>query len=76
MINGLTGIMLGYLINNFLIDSQQYQAWRDLAPDELKTALKNAGIMTATEFDDFSQQLAAEVQVSEVQSEDIEVRIG
>lgn len=53
----MADIILGYLINNLLIDSRQYENWRNLERDELKTALSKAGIMSDTEFEDFSQQL-------------------
>lgn len=65
----LTGIMLSYLVNNFLIDGHQYENWRGLAPEELKHALAKAGIMKESDFDSFSQQLLAEEQVQESQGE-------
>ncbi len=65
----LTGMMLSYLVSNFLIDSHQYETWRGLTSDELKTALGDAGIMTGAEFDGFSQQLVAEAQVHEAHGE-------
>lgn len=63
------GQMLAYLVGNFLIDSQQYQAWRSLSPEELKPVLAEAGIMTAAEFDSFNLQLAAEAQVRQARGE-------
>lgn len=65
----LAGQMLAYLVGNFLIDSQQYQAWRSLSPEELKLALGEAGIMTGAEFDSFNLQLAAEAQVQQARGE-------
>lgn len=67
--NVVTGQMLAYLVGNFLIDSQQYQAWRGLKPDELKLALGEAGIMTDAEFDSFNQQIAAEIQLQKARGE-------
>lgn len=69
MSSPLTGIMLSYLVNNFLIDSHQYENWRGLAPEELKSELAKAGIMKEADFDSFSQQLWAEEQVQEIQGE-------
>ncbi|WP_373325721.1 hypothetical protein [Sporomusa paucivorans] len=65
----LAGQMLAYLVGNFLIDSQQYQAWRSLSPEELKLVLEEAGIMTGAEFDSFNLQLAAEAQVQQARGE-------
>lgn len=53
----MTEAILGYMVNNFLIDSKQYNAWQSLGPDELKSELKRAGIMSDSEFDDFNRQL-------------------
>ncbi len=65
----LAGQMLAYLVGNFLIDSQQYQAWRSLSPEELKLVLEEAGILTGAEFDSFNLQLAAEAQVQQARGE-------
>lgn len=54
----MAGAILSYLVNNFLIDSDQYDAWSGLSRDELKKELLAAGIMNSTEFDEFGQQLA------------------
>lgn len=56
----MTGAVLGYLVSNFLIDARQYEAWRELGPEELKQQLQQAGIMGYDEFDEFSRQLAGE----------------
>lgn len=65
----MTDILLGYLINNFLIDSHQYEAWRGLSQDELREELSTAGIMNSAEFDEFSRQLDTGVEVVEEQDE-------
>ncbi|QDR83192.1 hypothetical protein [Sporomusa termitida] len=65
----MTGLMLEYLISNFLIDSQQYAQWSQLSADDLKDALAMAGIMTANEFDSLSGQLTAVLAWNEAQSE-------
>ena len=65
----MADILLGYLINNLLIDRYQYEAWRGLSQDELREELNTAGIMNRTEFDEFSQQLAAGTALQEEQSE-------
>lgn len=49
--------ILGYLVNNLLIDSKQYNAWRNLGAVELKNELKQAGIMSDSEYDEFNRQL-------------------
>lgn len=53
------GVVLGYLVSNFLIDSHQYKEWSGLEAEDLRGALATAGIMTAAEFDILSQQIAA-----------------
>lgn len=68
----MTGTLLGYLINNFLIDSKQYEAWRGLALDELRDELDRAGIMSSAEYDEFSQQLENCSELAQVQSEEHE----
>ena len=65
----MTDILLGYLINNFLIDSQQYEAWRGLSQDELREKLNAAGIMNSAEFAEFSQQLTSGIELMEEQGE-------
>lgn len=65
----MTGIMLGYLISNFLIDSHQYAQWSQLNAEDLKAALAAAGIMTASEFDSLSVQLTDSLEMNEVQDE-------
>ncbi|MBP2634880.1 MAG: hypothetical protein H6Q72_787 [Firmicutes bacterium] len=63
----MTGNVLGYLINNFLIDSRQYEAWRGLEPSELKKELSKAGILSEAEYDEFSQQVDGSCSVDNVQ---------
>jgi len=63
----VTGNVLGYLINNFLIDSRQYEAWRGLEPFELKKELSKAGILSEAEYDEFSQQVDDSCSVENVQ---------
>lgn len=53
----MTETVLGYLINNFLIDSHQYEAWRGLGVSDLKKELSKAGILSEAEYDVFSQQI-------------------
>jgi hypothetical protein len=65
----MADILLGYLINNMLIDRYQYEAWRGLSQDELREELNTAGIMNRTEFGEFSQQLAAGTVLQEEQGE-------
>jgi hypothetical protein len=66
----MTGIMLGYLINNFLIDRHQYEQWRKLSFEELREELETADIMNSSEFNVFSQQLIASAEVYTAQGED------
>ncbi len=68
----MTGTLLGYLINNFLIDSKQYKAWRGLTVDELRNELDKAGIMSSAEFDQCSQQLENCSELAQVLSEERE----
>lgn len=65
----MTGMILAYLISNFLIDSQQYAQWSQLSADDLKAALAAAGIMTAGEFDSVSVQLTAGLEFNEARNE-------
>lgn len=65
----MTGMMLSYLIHNFLIDRYQYEQWRALGCDELKEQLETAGIMNSNEFDTFSRQLAAYAEMYGAQNQ-------
>ncbi|MGL5512502.1 MAG: hypothetical protein ACRDBM_04580 [Sporomusa sp.] len=64
-----TGVVLSYLVSNFLIDSQQYKTWSGLDTQALKDALSAAGIMTETEFDSLNEQIAAGGELYAVQSQ-------
>ncbi|HWR45000.1 hypothetical protein [Sporomusa sp.] len=65
----MTGMMLGYLVSNFLIDSHQYAQWRGLSPDALKEMLAAEGVMTDAEFDNLSDQIAVRAELNEVQNQ-------
>lgn len=59
----LTGMVLGYLLSNYLIDQRQYDMWRDLTPDALRDILASQGVMSGTDFDALAQKaLAGELQ--------------
>lgn len=53
----MTEHVLGYLINNFLIDARQYEGWRGLEVADLKRELSKAGILSEDEYDEFSWQI-------------------
>lgn len=55
----VTGNLLSYLLENFLIDGEQYERWRCLSVHQLQTELARDGIMTRAEFETFERQLAA-----------------
>ena len=50
------GMMLGYLLNNNLINHEQYDAWQNMNSDELRQTLTDNGIVSAAEFDSLSGQ--------------------
>jgi len=64
-----TGVVLSYLVSNFLIDSEQYKTWSGLDTQALKDALSAAGIMAETEFDSLNEQIAAGGELYAVQGQ-------
>ena len=65
----MTENVLGYLINNFLIDSHQYEAWRGLEVSDLKKELSKAGIMSEAEYDAFRRQIDSSCSWENAQQE-------
>ncbi|SMC95711.1 hypothetical protein [Sporomusa malonica] len=65
----MAGVILSYLVSNFLIDSHQYNAWRGLSTDKLKATLAAEGIMSETDFVGLSDQLTANAELTEAQSQ-------
>jgi hypothetical protein len=61
--------VLGYLINNFLIDARQYEAWRGLEAAELKKELSKASILSEDEYDEFSRQVDGSCGLENAQQE-------
>lgn len=58
-----TGLLLGYLLSNMLIDHQQYAALQNLSPDALRDTLAAQGILSGDDFDALAQKaLAGELQ--------------
>ncbi|BBB90731.1 hypothetical protein [Methylomusa anaerophila] len=58
------GEILGYLLNNFLLDPKQYQEWRGLTPEKLKSTLAANGILSESDFDKLAGQIAVSQQSS------------
>jgi hypothetical protein len=67
--NIMTGMMLSYLISNFLIDSHQYNEWRGLSIDELKDTLVANSIMTRADFELLHDQITVSTEVAEAQNQ-------
>ena len=55
----LGGMVLGYLLSNYLIDQHQYDMWRNMDDDELRETLTSNGILKGDEFDDLLGQAEA-----------------
>lgn len=53
----LTGMILGYLLERYLIDQNQYDMWTQLGFDELRDKLAAEGILNGDEFDSLAGQL-------------------
>lgn len=53
----LTGMMLGYLLDRYLIDQTQYDMWSTLGIDELRDRLAAEGILDGNAFDSLAGQL-------------------
>ena len=53
------GMVLGYLLSNYLIDQHQYDMWRNMDDDELRETLTSNGILKGDEFDDLLGQAEA-----------------
>ena len=56
----VTGALLGYLLSEALISPHQYDSWQNMNSDELRQTLDDQGIMTPAQFDDASQNFAAD----------------
>ncbi|MEN6567118.1 MAG: hypothetical protein ABFC57_12540 [Veillonellales bacterium] len=58
-----TGMILGYLLDHYLINQSQYDMWQNLGMDELRDTLTAEGIVSDTDFDSLADQ-ASEGQLS------------
>ena len=65
----MTENVLGYLINNFLIDARQYEDWRGLEVSDLKKELSKAGVLSEDEYDEFSRQIDGSGGLEDIQKE-------
>ncbi len=55
----LTGMILGYLLERYLIDQNQYDMWSNLGFDELRDKLTAEGILDGDAFDSLAGQLSS-----------------
>lgn len=51
-----TGMILGYLLSNYMINQEQYNAWQGLGGDDLRDMLVSRGILNSEDFDSLSSQ--------------------
>lgn len=54
--NMMSGMILGYLLSRYLISPNQYDMWRDMNADELRTTLVENGVVSDDEFIDLQNQ--------------------
>jgi hypothetical protein len=50
------GMILGYLLSNYLIDQNQYNMWQNLTDEELRDTLTSKGILNNTDYDGLAEQ--------------------
>lgn len=50
------GMILGYLLTNYLIDQNQYDMWRNLDDEQLRETLTSQGIVSDSDYDSLAEQ--------------------
>lgn len=62
--SALVGMLLGYLLEEALINSEQLKQWENLNPEELQQTLAEEGILDTEKFDSLVSQITEKMDFS------------